>query len=216
MKAVVVCTLVGLGVLGGGLRAQTSGAAALDRMLDLYVRDGLVYYAALKAERATLDRFVTEISEEPAGFSAWAPEAVPVKNCPLPPPSASPQAMAIELLGPMPKRLTTLGKNAKKYFKKSGELANIKNLKHWPLQDVLTAKYELPTGEAAALTELLSPMLHFDPSERASGALPACVGRGELDLPAVVWAEGGGEGPVRTKGAGSRPAEGRAVPPAFT
>ena len=76
VKAVVVCTLVGLGVLGGGLRAQTSGAAALDRMLDLYVRDGLVYYAALKAERATLDRFVTEISEEPAGFSAWAPEAV--------------------------------------------------------------------------------------------------------------------------------------------
>jgi len=34
---------------------------ALDRVLDTYVRDGLVYYRALKAERATLDRYVQSL-----------------------------------------------------------------------------------------------------------------------------------------------------------
>ena len=33
---------------------QSADAEPLDRLLDLYVRDGLVYYAALRAERAIL------------------------------------------------------------------------------------------------------------------------------------------------------------------
>lgn len=70
----ITLVVVVLGLLPAGLQAQ-SGAAALDRLLDLYVRDGLVYYAALKSDRATLDRFVREIASEPAGFSSWSPEA---------------------------------------------------------------------------------------------------------------------------------------------
>jgi len=43
---------------GVPVRAQADPHAALDRILDVYVRDGLVYYAALRTERANLDRYV--------------------------------------------------------------------------------------------------------------------------------------------------------------
>lgn len=39
--------------------------AALDRILDTYVRDGLVYYNALKAGRSALDRYVTSLDMGP-------------------------------------------------------------------------------------------------------------------------------------------------------
>src|SRR5262245_21872782 len=50
--------------------AQESQAAEtqrknFDQLLDLYVRDGLVYYRALKAERAKLDAFVAWMAEAP-------------------------------------------------------------------------------------------------------------------------------------------------------
>jgi hypothetical protein len=45
-------------VPGVRVRAQADPHAALDRILDVYVRDGLVYYAALRTERANLDRYV--------------------------------------------------------------------------------------------------------------------------------------------------------------
>ena len=76
MKAFFVSVVVWLGVLGVGVGAQTTGVSALDRLLDLYVRDGLVYYAALKVNRVPLDRFVSGISDEPAGFAAWSADAV--------------------------------------------------------------------------------------------------------------------------------------------
>src|SRR5258708_21790920 len=37
--------------------------AALDTELDAYVRDGLVYYRALKSDRSKLDAYVASISE---------------------------------------------------------------------------------------------------------------------------------------------------------
>jgi hypothetical protein len=40
--------------------------AALDRILDTYVRDGYVYYKALKATRASLDQYVTALDVAPA------------------------------------------------------------------------------------------------------------------------------------------------------
>ena len=64
-----------------GWRMPTAGATqpaatdGLDRLLDLYVRDGLVYYAALKLERATLDRYIDAVAGEPTGFRRWAPTA---------------------------------------------------------------------------------------------------------------------------------------------
>ena len=39
--------------------------AALDRILDTYVRDGYVYYNALKAGRAALDRYVASLDVAP-------------------------------------------------------------------------------------------------------------------------------------------------------
>lgn len=47
----------------GGLAAQPSGAfhKGLDELLDLYVRDGLVYYRALRADRARLDAYIASL-----------------------------------------------------------------------------------------------------------------------------------------------------------
>ena len=45
--------------------------APLDRILDTYVRDGLVYYNALRIDRRTLDRYVASL-EVPAGqLAEW-------------------------------------------------------------------------------------------------------------------------------------------------
>ena len=38
---------------------------AFDEILDIYVRDGLVYYRALKAERAPLDRYIASLADVP-------------------------------------------------------------------------------------------------------------------------------------------------------
>ena len=77
--AVVVVALVALtvwpeiGVSLGlaertGLRTQS---ASLDQLLDVYVRDGFVYYAALTAERAALDRLIQAFADEPPSFGDW-------------------------------------------------------------------------------------------------------------------------------------------------
>lgn len=46
----------------------------LDQILDLYVRDGLVYYRALQSERSRLDRYVTTLNVDPATHAGWSPE----------------------------------------------------------------------------------------------------------------------------------------------
>jgi hypothetical protein len=46
---------------GGSRRPADPAAGSLDQMLDLYVRDGLVYYRALKADRGPLDRYVRSL-----------------------------------------------------------------------------------------------------------------------------------------------------------
>ena len=63
-----------------GLSAPAPAAAQdgldepLDRLLDLHVRDGLVYYAALRNDRASLDRYLAARREVPAGFDTWSRE----------------------------------------------------------------------------------------------------------------------------------------------
>jgi hypothetical protein len=42
--------------------AQEGQARLLDEVLDLYVRDGYVYYRALKSDRSRLDRYVSSLS----------------------------------------------------------------------------------------------------------------------------------------------------------
>ena len=53
----------------------------------------------------------------------------------------------MELLGKMPRRVATAGKYAKDFFTRQGELRHIKKLRFWPLERVLTEKYDLPRDE---------------------------------------------------------------------
>lgn len=46
--------------------------AALDVILDTYVREGLVYYRALRAERGRLDAYVSNLDIPAAAFEAWS------------------------------------------------------------------------------------------------------------------------------------------------
>lgn len=46
-----------------------------DQILDIYVRDGLVYYRALKSERGTFDRYVQSLADTSAEtVNGWAPD----------------------------------------------------------------------------------------------------------------------------------------------
>ena len=75
VSLMVVRLATGIGV--GGLTATSLGAQSpadrvFDQLLDQYVRDGLVYYAALRAERGALDRYVQSLADRPVGFDAWS------------------------------------------------------------------------------------------------------------------------------------------------
>ena len=44
----------------------------LDQILDVNVRDGLVYYRALRGERGRLDRYVLSLNVAPATYQGWS------------------------------------------------------------------------------------------------------------------------------------------------
>jgi hypothetical protein len=44
----------------------------LDQILDVNVRDGLVYYRALKSDRGRLDRYVASLNVTPAVYHGWS------------------------------------------------------------------------------------------------------------------------------------------------
>lgn len=46
-----------------------------DQILDVNVRDGLVYYRALKSERGRLDRYVASLNVPSATYESWSREA---------------------------------------------------------------------------------------------------------------------------------------------
>jgi hypothetical protein len=46
----------------------------LDQILDVDVRDGLVYYRTLKAERGRLDRYVASLNVPAATYQGWSPQ----------------------------------------------------------------------------------------------------------------------------------------------
>lgn len=76
----VLSTVVALAIAVAALSGQDPPAPLVDpihkpfdEILDIYVRDGLVYYHALKIERAKFDRYVTALSAVPASeVSAWS------------------------------------------------------------------------------------------------------------------------------------------------
>ncbi len=48
--------------------------AGLDAVLDVYVREGLVYYRALASDRGRLDRYISGLDMPPAAYAGMAPE----------------------------------------------------------------------------------------------------------------------------------------------
>ena len=70
--AVVSVALVGSEAVPSTAARQAIDTTLLDRILDLYVRDGFVYYAALRTERAALDRFIASLQEVPTEFDRWS------------------------------------------------------------------------------------------------------------------------------------------------
>ena len=78
-------------------------------------------------------------------------------------------AMFQELLGKMPKKLALSGKYSKNFFDKKGNLKNIKQLKFWPVDEVLHEKYHFATEDAEEVADFITPCLDFDPNDRATG-----------------------------------------------
>jgi hypothetical protein len=78
-RLLCLATLAALAVTTAALTASTAAIpeqgvshALLDRILDTYVRDGYVYYPALKAERANLDRYVSGLDVAPGRLAAMS------------------------------------------------------------------------------------------------------------------------------------------------
>ena len=78
-------------------------------------------------------------------------------------------AMFQELLGKMPKKLALAGKYSKNFFDRKGNLKNIKQLKFWPVDEVLHEKYHFASEDAEEVADFITPCLDFDPKERATG-----------------------------------------------
>ena len=80
MRRSLICMAVSLLAALAAPRAQqftpAPGAEVLhrplDQILDVYVRDGLVYYRALKSDRARLDRYVASLNVPAAAYTAWS------------------------------------------------------------------------------------------------------------------------------------------------
>ena len=76
-------TLCAVAVLIAGLSATQQPASLipaeplhrpLDQVLDVYVRDGLVYYRALRSERGRLDRYAASLNVPAATYDRWTRE----------------------------------------------------------------------------------------------------------------------------------------------
>jgi len=74
----IACAAILAVILGAGavLRSQSSEPVPLfhrpfDQLLDLNVRDGLVYYRALRSERGRLDRYVASLNVPAATYQGW-------------------------------------------------------------------------------------------------------------------------------------------------
>ena len=63
--------LLSLHLLLSPAAAQGDLHAPLDRILDTYVRDGLVYYRALQIERAALDGYVASLNVPAKTLASW-------------------------------------------------------------------------------------------------------------------------------------------------
>ncbi len=77
-------------------------------------------------------------------------------------------AMFQELLGKMPKTLALSGQYSRQFFDRSGNLRHIKQLKFWPIEEVLHEKYHFSVKDAEEISNFMLPLLDFDAAERAT------------------------------------------------
>jgi hypothetical protein len=74
----VVVLMSATSAFDGHTLAQAGGADTLhkplDQILDVDVRDGYVYYRALRSERARLDRYVASLNVPAATYQSWSRE----------------------------------------------------------------------------------------------------------------------------------------------
>ena len=81
MRLLVPITALLVALLVPAPSAQTPPSSSeplhqpLDEILDLNVRDGLVYYRALQSQRARLDRYAASLNVAPATYESWSREA---------------------------------------------------------------------------------------------------------------------------------------------
>ena len=70
-----LCAILSLGLtLGAQPRDTEPLHRPLDQILDINVRDGQVYYRAVKSERGRLDRYVASLNVAAATYNEWPPE----------------------------------------------------------------------------------------------------------------------------------------------
>jgi hypothetical protein len=74
IACVPAAALVARGPVPQGGAPAASLHRPLDQILDLNVRDGLVYYRALKSERGRLDRYAASLNVAPAAYESWSRE----------------------------------------------------------------------------------------------------------------------------------------------
>lgn len=79
-------------------------------------------------------------------------------------------ALMTELLGKFPKSITSMGERSSDFFNRKGQLRRVKDLRYWPLEEVLIEKYLIKTEDALILSSFLKPMLNFHQSLRATAA----------------------------------------------
>eukprot|EP00941_MAST-03F_sp_MAST-3F-sp1_P000866 g866.t1 len=77
-------------------------------------------------------------------------------------------AQCLELLGRCPRHVAVMGKNAKTFFNRKGELRNIRKLRYWPLESVLREKYEFAEEEAKPMADFLTRCLTYSAKKRAT------------------------------------------------
>ena len=58
-------------------------------------------------------------------------------------------AQMIELIGRIPRSVSTSGKHSREYFNREGQLRHIHRLNLWPINKVLQEKYRFDPGEVS-------------------------------------------------------------------
>lgn len=75
-------------------------------------------------------------------------------------------ALMMELLGMMPRKIALGGRYSRDFFNRYGDLRHIRRLRFWPLNKVLTEKYDFSEKDASDMSDFLVSILDFVPEKR--------------------------------------------------